>query len=102
MAEPALKLATKILRIAVKNFDIGWAPSVEHQLHLIGLDLTDLHNALLGCEVQRSNEAGANGASFIVSGETTEGDCIDIRVWINPDVHVLRVDEVISASGVGR
>ncbi len=102
MAEPALKLATKFLRVAVENFDMGWLPAVEDELQLIGVDLTDLHNALLGCEVQRSNKIDAGGASFVVSGETTEGERMKIRVWVDPDARVIRVDEVTLVSGVGR
>lgn len=102
MAEPALKLATKYLRIAVANFDMGWTPAVEAELRQLGLDLTDLHNALLRCEVQRSNETDADGAFFIVLGETTEDERLEIQVWVNPETRVLRVEKVSEALGAGR
>lgn len=102
MAEPALKLATKYLRIAVANFDMGWTPAVEAKLRTCGLDLTDLHNSLLRCEVQLSNETDADGAFFIVSGETTEDVKLDIHLWVNPDTRVLRIVKVSQALGARR
>lgn len=102
MAEPALKLATKYLRIAVANFDMGWTPAVEAQLQRGGRTLTDLHNALIRCEVRSSHEMDADGAFFIVSGETTEEDQLEIYLWVDHERRILRVDKVLIASGVGR
>jgi len=94
MAEPALKIATEFVRIAVANFDMGWIPSVENDLDDIGLDLTDLHNALTCCEVGWSNKLEAEGVLLTVRGETTEGVWIEVDVWVNPDAGFYRIERV--------
>jgi hypothetical protein len=94
MAEPALKVATEFVRIAVANFDVSWTPAVEVTLSARGLNLTDLHNALTCCQVQRSNKSEANGVFLDLSGSTTEDVELAIRVWIDPDRHLFFVEKV--------
>ena len=94
MAEPALKIATDFVRVAVADFDMSWSPSVESALAAGGLDLTDLHNALTFCEVTRSNKTEAEGVFLEVVGETTENVELRILVWVNTDRSLYRVEEV--------
>jgi hypothetical protein len=94
MAEPALKIETDFVRIAVEALAMRWSPSVELDLSLRGLDLTDLHNALTCCLVQRSNKSEATGAFFDVVGETTESISLRMRVYVDLDLQYYRVEEV--------
>lgn len=102
MADPVLKLETEYLRIAVSNFYIGFTPEVEAELTELDLDLADLQNALVGCVVNRSNKTDAEGAHFVVFGRTTEGDQLEMSVWVNPDTRFLRVEAVSKVLGARR
>ena len=95
MAEPALKVATNFVRLAVADFDMSWDGSVDVALARIGLNLADLHNALSDCEVKRSNKLEAEGVFFDVVGSTTEDISLKIRVWVNPDRQCLHVQSVL-------
>lgn len=92
MAEPALKIATEFVRIAVAGLDMRWGPGVESTLSQMGLNLADLHNALAICEVKRSNKLEAEGLSLDVIGTTTEDVPLKIRVWVNLDRGFYRVE----------
>lgn len=94
MAEPALKVATDAIRIAIANFDMRWPPSVEHELAELGLDLADLHNALTCCGVEYSNTSEAEGAYLVVSGITTDDIRLEAEVWVNTDACFFRVERV--------
>jgi hypothetical protein len=94
MAEPALKIATEFVRIAVAGLDMRWSPSVESTLSQMGLNLADLHHALAICEVKRSNKLEAEGVFLDVIGTTTEDVQLEIKVWVNLDHGFYRVEEV--------
>lgn len=101
MAEPALKIATDYVRVAVANFAIDRTPAVGEALAELGLDLTDIHNALSECEVI-GNKVDAGGALFLVCGTTTEEDQLEILVWVDADTCCYRVERVSRAPGDGR
>lgn len=101
MAEPALKVATDLISFAIANFDMSWPPSVEHELAELGLDLTDLHNALTCCGVEYSNTSEAEGVYLVVSGFTTDDTRLEAAVWINTDACFFRVERVFQGREPG-
>ncbi len=94
MAEPALKVATDFMRLAVADFDMSWDRSVDVALAEIDPNLADLHNALSDCEVKGSNKLEAEGVFLNVVGSTTEEVTLIIRVWVNPDRQCIHVESV--------
>jgi len=94
MAEPALKVETEFLRIAVEALEMRFGPDTVSGLLSRGLYLTDLHNALACCEVRRSNKLEADGTFFEVIGDTTEGITLNIKVWVSLDQRFYRIEEV--------
>lgn len=95
MSQPALKLATDYVRVALANFSLGWRPSVETELARRGMTLTDLANVLRGCEVCWTDKENAEDAIFAAVGECTEGVTIELLVRVRPDCRRIVVEEVV-------
>jgi hypothetical protein len=101
MPTSAQRLATDLLRIAVENFDAEVPTSVAETIKGLGLNLTDMANALATCEATGSNKLEADGAIFYVRGATTEDMILAIEVWVSMDQALYRVLDV-SLVGEGR
>lgn len=95
MSEPALKIATDYVRLALVNFALGWTPEVEEQLGLRGLTLTDMANALRRCEAQWTDKGDASDALFVVVGQTTDDGPLEMVVRVEPNRHRLMVEEIV-------
>ncbi len=94
MAQPALKLATEIIKIAVANFEMRFTLPVERELAARALNLTDLYNALNFCEVERSNTSDAGEVYLCVVGTTTENVQLAAIVHVNTDCGFYLVEEI--------
>jgi len=94
MSEPALKIATDYVRLALVNFSLGWTPEVEAELSDRGLTLTDMANALRCCEAQWSDKRDASNALFLVVGQTTDDGPLEMVVRVEPNCHRLMVEEI--------
>lgn len=95
MSEPALKIATNYVRLALANFSLGWTPKVEAELGRRGLNLTDLANAIRNCEALWTDKEDASDALFIIVGETADGDEVELVVRVKPDCRRLIVEEIV-------
>lgn len=95
MSEPALKIATDYVRLALANFSLGWTPDVERDLLRRDLTLTDLANALRCCQVLWTDKESASDALFVVLGDTTEGHSLELAVTVQPDCRRLVVKGIV-------
>jgi hypothetical protein len=94
MNASALKVASDLVRFVVDDFDMRWSPPVESKLSELGLDLADARNALASCEVIETTKEYAESATFVATGETSEGVPLLLEVMIRSDrpvYHLLNV-----------
>jgi hypothetical protein len=99
MSEPARKIESEFIRIALGDYYVGFTPDVEVSLNELGLDLNDLDDALLDCVAVWSNKIDARGVFFGVIGTTTEGVVIEFDIWIDSDEGICNLERIALASG---
>src|SRR5687767_13118261 len=94
MNASALKVASDLVRIVADDFDMRWSPPVESKLSELGLDLADARYVLAACEVIETTKEHADSATFVATGETSEGVPLLLHVMIRSDrpvYHLLSV-----------
>lgn len=100
MAEPAQQIETDYVRIAISSFDLRWTSEVERCRISMGLDVLDLHDALLDAVAKRSNKLDAKGASFDVVGVTCDDVPLHMQIWVDPDECLCSIEKLNFAAGV--
>lgn len=99
MAKPNRQIQTDYLRIIAESFDLCVIETAKLAAQRLGLDILDVHDALLCCVAEWSNKIDAQGTTFLATGTTESGVDIQMQIWVDPDRHYCRIEDVCLASG---